>query len=69
METCDTGLAYRRLGSARRRRGLLFRLATIAVALGAATLICIGEEWLLLEAPGAGIEFGVAVRAADVSSD
>jgi len=60
-------LRHHRAGSARRPRRLLSRLATIAIALVVATLIFIGGQWLLLEAPasGSGFELGVAVRAAD----
>jgi len=60
-------LRQHRAAATRRPRRLLSRLATIAIALVVATLIFIGGQWLLLEAPasGSGFELGVAVRAAD----
>jgi hypothetical protein len=60
-----------RAGSAPRRRRLLVRLGTIVIALVVATLMFIGGQWLLLEAPASGsaFELGVAVRAADVGND
>jgi hypothetical protein len=68
------GLHYHRTGSARRlrrhragstRRGrrLISRLGKIVIALVVATLIFIGGQWLLLEAPASGFELGVAARA------
>lgn len=69
-------LRYHRAGSAlrlrqhratatRRPRRLLSRLGAIAIALVVATLIFIGGQWMLLEAPASGFELGVAVRASD----
>ena len=59
-------LRQHRAAATRRPRSLLSRLATIVIALVVATLIFIGGQWLLLEAPasGSGFELGVAVRAA-----
>jgi hypothetical protein len=58
-------LRHHRAGSTRRPRHLLSRVGKIAIALVVATLIFIGGQWLLLEAPASGSELGVAVRAAD----
>jgi hypothetical protein len=69
MDCCHTEFDHRHARSSRRLRRLIFRAATIAIMLTAVTLIFIGEEWLLLDAPRAGLEFGVAVRAADVGGD
>jgi hypothetical protein len=41
------------------------RAATIAIVLVVATLSFVGEQWLLLQDPANGIEFGVAVHAVD----
>jgi hypothetical protein len=54
-----------RAASTRRPRRLLSRLGTIVIALVLATLMFIGGQWLLLDAPASGFELGVAVRASD----
>jgi hypothetical protein len=58
-------LRHHHAGSTRRPRHLLPRLGKIVIAFVVATLIFIGGQWLLLEAPASGSELGVAVRAAD----
>jgi hypothetical protein len=60
-------LRHHRAGSTRRPGRLLSRLGTIVIVLIVTTLIFIGGQWLLLEAPASAsaFELGVAAHAAD----
>ena len=60
-------LRRHRAGLTHRPRRLLSRLGTIAIVLVVATLIFIGGQWLLLEAPASAsaFELGVAAHGAD----
>lgn len=64
MESCHTRLAYRRTESARGLRRALRRLGGLVIALVIVSLICVGAQWLFVDAAASAVELGVAVRAA-----
>jgi hypothetical protein len=67
METHRDFIKCRRAPPPRRARRLLARLGALAIAIAVATVIVIGQRWLLEDGPASAIKLGLAAHAAEAT--